>query len=206
MRATAPPGRRAALLAAALLAGSCAGGTPAPPPPDVAARAQAARAYSGRLRVKLDGRELRARATVLLAFQRPDALRIEVPGPGGLRLVAVASGERLVAAFPADRALYTGPADAAGMETLLGVALTPVEVMDLLLGAPPARLAASQVRWGRVLPRHVDAKLTDGSRLQVTVEEADLDPTLPAAAFAAPPSPGYRTNDADEARSRWGRR
>ena len=68
--------------------------------PDVAARAQAARAYSGRLRVKLDGRELRARATVLLAFQRPDALRIEVPGPGGLRLVAVASGERLVAAFP----------------------------------------------------------------------------------------------------------
>lgn len=204
-RATAPPVRRVAILFAALLVVSCAG-TPAPPPPDVAARAQAARSYSGRLRVKLDGRELRARATVLLAFERPDALRIEVPGPGGLRLVAVARADRLVAAFPADRALYTGPADAAGMESLLGIALTPVEVMDLLLGAPPARLAASQVRWGRALPRYVDAKLTDGSRLQVTVEEADLDPALPAAAFAPPASPGYRSVDADEARSLWGRR
>jgi hypothetical protein len=176
------------------------------PPPDVAARAQAARSYSGRLRVKLDGRELRARATVLLAFERPDALRIEVPGPGGLRLVAVARAGRLTAAFPVDRAVYTGPADAPGMEALLGVALTPEEVMDLLLGAPPSRLAASEVRWGKLLPRRVDARLTDGSRLQVSVEEAEIDPTLPAPAFEPPASPGYRTVDAEEARGLWGRR
>ncbi len=175
------------------------------PPPDVAARAQAARSYSGRLRVKLDGRELRARATVLLAFQRPDGLRIEVPGPGGLRLIAVTRADRLTAAFPADRALYTGAADAAGMEALLGVALTPDEVMDLLVGAPPARVA-SRVRWGAAAPRHVDARLADGSRLQVTVEEAELDVALPANAFDPPPAPGYRPVDAEEARGLWGRR
>ena len=196
--------RRASLLLAAALVQGCA--TVTPPAPDVIARAQGARTYSGRLRVKLDGRELRARATVLLAFERPQALRIEVPGPGGLRLVAVAQGDRLTAAFPADRAVYTGASDAAGMEALLGVALTPTEVMDLLLGAPPTRLAASQVRWGPVLPRHVDARLADGSRLQVTVEEADLDVALPPTAFAPPPSPGYRAVDAEEARGLWGRR
>lgn len=197
--------RRATLPLIGLLLHSCAAGVSVPPP-DVAARAQAARSYSGRLRVKLDGRELRARATVLLAFERPDALRIEVPGPGGLRLVAVTRGGRLTAAFPADRAVYTGAADAAGMEALLGVALTPEEVMDLLLGAPPARLASSEVRWGPTAPRRVDARLRDGSRLQVTAEEVDLDVTLPPAAFEPPPAPGYRTVDAEEARSLWGRR
>lgn len=196
--------RRASLLLAAALLPSCA--KVAPPSPDVVARAQAARTFSGRVRVSLDGRELRARATVLLAFERPDALRIEVPGPGGLRLVAVARGDRLTAAFPADRAVYAGPADAGGMEALLGVALAPSEVMDLLLGAPSPRVASSQVRWGPVVPRRIDAHLTDGSRLQVAVEEADLDVTLPPSAFAPPASPGYRTVDAEEARGLWGRR
>lgn len=196
--------RRATLPLIGLLLHSCTG--VALPPPDVAARAQAARSYSGRLRVKLDGRELRARATVLLAFERPDALRIEVPGPGGLRLIAVTRGGRLTAAFPADRAVYAGAADAPGMEALLGVALTPEEVMDLLLGAAPKRLASSQVRWGPAVPRNVDARLQDGSRLQVKVEEADLDVALPPAAFEPPPSPGYRAVDAEEARGLWGRR
>jgi hypothetical protein len=196
--------RRATLPLTALLLASCA--TVRVPPPDVAARSRTARSYSGRLRVKLEGRELRARATVLLAFARPDGLRIEVPGPGGLRLVAVARGGELAAAFPADRAVYTGPADAAGMEALLGVALAPVEVMDLLVGAPSARLARNEVRWGRTLPRRIDAWLTDGSRLQVTVEEAEIDVDLPASAFQPPPSRGYRPVDAQEARGLWGRR
>jgi hypothetical protein len=92
------------------------------------------------------------------------------------------------------------------MEALLGVALTPDEVMDLLVGAPPARVASSRVRWGAAAPRHVDVRLTDGSRLQVTVEEADLDVALPANAFEPPPAPGYRPVDAEEARGLWGRR
>jgi hypothetical protein len=196
--------RRATLPLIGLLLHSCAGVSL--PPPDVAARAQASRSYSGRLRVKLDGRELRARATVLLAFERPDALRIEVPGPGGLRLIAVTRGGRVTAAFPADRAVYAGTADAPGMEALLGLALSPDEVMDLLLGAPVPRLARRDVRWGPILPRRVDARLPDGSRLQVSVEEADRDVALPRAAFEPPPSPGYRSVDAEEARGLWGRR
>ena len=40
-----------------------------------------------------------------VAFRRPDALRIEIPGPPGARLMAVARGGRLTAVLPAERAV-----------------------------------------------------------------------------------------------------
>jgi hypothetical protein len=74
------------------------------------------------------------------------------------------------------------------------------------VGAPPARVTSNRVRWGTAAPRSVDARLSDGSRLQVTVEEVGLDVALPANAFDPPPAPGYRPVDAEEARGLWGRR
>jgi hypothetical protein len=176
-----------------------------PPAPEIAERARAASTYSGRVKVRLDGRELRGRATVLLAFERPDALRIELPGPGGLRLLAVAKDGAMTAVFPAERAVYAGAADAPSMEALLGVALTPAEVMDLLLGTAPARLTRAEFRWGPRLPRSVDARLPDGSRVRMTIEEAEAGAPLPAAAFAPPPAEGHRRVDVEEARSLWAR-
>jgi hypothetical protein len=176
-----------------------------PPAPEVAAQARAASTYSGRVKVRLDGRELRGRATVLLAFSRPDALRIELPGPGGLRLLAVTRGGSVTAVFPAERAVYTGAADAPSMEALLGVALTPAEVMELLLGAAPARLTRAEFRWGPRLPRSVDARLPDGSRVRMTIEEAEAGLALPAAAFEPPPAEGHRRVDVEEARGLWSR-
>jgi hypothetical protein len=157
------------------------------------------------VKVRLDGRELRGRATVLLAFQRPDALRIELPGPGGLRLLAVTKGGSVTAVFPSERAVYTGAADAPSMEALLGIALTPAEVMDLLLGVTPTRLARAEFRWGPRLPRSVDAWLPDGSRVRLTIEESEAGPALPEAAFEPPPSAGHRPVDVEEARRLWAR-
>ena len=94
---------------------------------------------------------------MLLAFRRPDALRIEVPGPAGPRLIAVASEGRLWAVFPADRAVFTGAATEADFEALLGVALTPREVMDLLVGVPSPRSRAYEARWRGPLPARIDA-------------------------------------------------
>jgi hypothetical protein len=164
------------------------------------ARAAAARSYSGQLRVSLSGPQGRGRLRVLLAFRRPDGLRIEVPGPAGARLIAVARGDELTAVFPADRAVFVGRTTAADMDALLGVALSPAEVMDLLLGAGSPRLHEHRVRWGPVLPREVRGTLEDGARLRVLVEDASLDVSLPDAAFTAPPREGYRLVDADEAR------
>jgi hypothetical protein len=86
------------------------------------------------------------------------------------------------------------------------VALTPPEVMDLLVGAGPSRLRAYEARWRGPLPARIDATLPDGGRLAVTVEEADAHADLPAAAFAEPPHDGYRSVTAGEARKLWGGR
>jgi hypothetical protein len=167
------------------------------------ASAAATKSYSARLRISLDGPTLRARTPLLLAFRRPDGLRIEVPGPAGPRLVAVASGDRLWAVFPSERAFFSGRATEADFEALLGVALTPGEVMDLLLGLPPPRLRTYQARWRGTLPARIKATLPDGGRLTVTVDEAEPGAALPDPAFAEPPHAAYRTIGAEEARRLW---
>jgi hypothetical protein len=162
-------------------------------------------AYSAELRVRLRGPRLRARTRALVAFRRPDALRVEIPGPTGARLVAVANGGRLWAVFPGERAVFSGPAAAPDLESLLGVALAPAEVMDVLVGRRPASVRAYEARWGERLPRSIQATLPDGARLQVDVKEPLLEPDLPEAAFLEPPHDGYRAVDAEEARRLWTR-
>ena len=186
------------------LAGCATAGLP--PPQAVVQRAASAVSYSGRLRVTLQGPELRGRTAVLLGFRRPRDLRIEIPGPAGARLVAVARGEALTAVFPGERAVFRGPATAAGLEELLGIALSPSEVMDVLLGTPSPSVRDYRARWGSALPRELRATLTDGGKLKVTVETATLDADLPEAAFAEPAHEGYRAIDAAEARRLWGAR
>jgi hypothetical protein len=108
--------------------------------------------------------------------------------------------------FPADRAFFSGRATEADFEALLGVALTPSEVMDLLVGLPAPRLRAYEARWRGPLPARITATLPDGGRLRVTVDEADPGASIPEQAFAEPPHAGYRTIAADEARRLWGGR
>jgi hypothetical protein len=175
------------------------------PAPEVLAQARTAPSYSARLNVRLDGPTLRARTRVLLAFERPDALRVEVPGPAGARLIAVARGGRMWAVFPADRAVFSGQARAEDFESLLGVALAPAEVMDLLTGAPSPRVRDHRVEWGAALPRRVRATLPDGARIDVRIEDAEAPAALGPAAFTEPPHAGYRAVDAEQARALWSR-
>jgi hypothetical protein len=190
---------RGILVLAALALASC-GPPPPPPAPDVVARAAALESYNAELKVSLSGPPGRGRLAVLLAFRRPDSLRIEVPGPAGARLIAVARGPRLTAVFPAERAAFEAGTAAADLEALLGVGLTPAEMMDLLVGLPSPRLREHRVRWGPALPRDVRATLPDGARIKVVVEDAQAGVSLPAAAFEEPRREGYRSVDADEAR------
>lgn len=143
---------------------------------------------------------------MLLAFRRPDALRIEIPGPAGARLLAVALQGRLTAVFPAERAVFESAATPAALDALVGVALAPEELIDLLVGVPSPRLRSYRARWGPALPREIEAGLPDGGRLVAKIDEAEVDSPLSAAAFAPPPHAGYRSIDADEARRLWGSR
>jgi hypothetical protein len=192
------PRPRPELAALALLVGACA--TLHPPAPGVAEQARAARSWSGSVRVSVRGPELRGRSSAVVAFHRPDAMRIEIPGPSGPRLIAVARAGRLTAVLPANRARLESTADARDLEALLGVALTPGELMDVLLGMAPSDARRYEADWGASLPRRVRAELADGTRLDARVDEAEADVELPAAAFDPPPCAGCRRIDADEAR------
>ena len=195
------------LLLLAVGAGASCAAPLAVPPAAVLEQARVVPSYSASLGVTLRGPDLRARTRVLLAFRRPDGLRIEIPGPTGARLVAVARGERLWAVFPGERAVYEGAARAQDLESLLGVALSPAEVMDLLTGVRSPRVREYRVRWGASLPRQIDATLPDGARLKATVEDAQAPATtLGETAFTEPPHDGYRTVDADQARALWSAR
>jgi hypothetical protein len=196
------PRLRLLAVALALLSAGCASAW-LPAPAGVVERAQATPAFSARLRVSLKGPELRARTQALIAFQRPDALRIEVPGPSGLRLVAVTRESRLVAVFPGERAYYSGAAEPTELVALLGLELSPGELMDLLVGVASPRLRRYRVRWGEAYPREIDAELPDGARLKVKVDDPEPRTDLPAAAFEPPPYTGYREVSAREARGLW---
>lgn len=202
MRRTRTRSLAAAALAVSAVSFACATSFP-PPPQGVREGARGTASYSGSVRVTLRGPGLRARARALVAFERPDRLRIEVPGPAGLRLVAVARGGRLTAAFPGDRAVFSAAASAEALESLLGVRLTPAEVMDLLVGVAPAGVRSYQARWGGALPQAVAAVLEDGTRLGVDVLDAEGGAVVPAAAFDEPPHDGYRALGVDEARRLW---
>jgi hypothetical protein len=173
----------------------------------VAERLQGAPSYSARIKVSLRGPDLRARTLALVAFRRPDALRVEVPGPSGARLVAVTRGDRLVAVFPGERAVFEGRAIPEDLGALLGVALEPAEVMDLLSGTAPRSVRVYDAGWGPDAPLRIRASLRDGTRIDLRVEDPRIGPDLPERAFLDPPHEGYRPVDAEEARGLWsGRR
>jgi hypothetical protein len=200
-RPSSSPSRRPRpeLAALALLLGfSCA--TARLPAPGVAEKARAASSWSGRLRVSVRGPDLRGRAHALVAFRRPDAMRIEIPGPSGARLVAVTRAGRLTAVLPADKARLESAAGPEDLEALLGVALSPGELMDVLLGVAPPSARGYTADWGEALPRRVKAELADGTKLDARVDEAETGVELPAAAFDPPPCSGCRSIDANEAR------
>jgi len=194
-----------ALALALLGTGACAT-LPRRPPPGVAAAARQTRSYSALLKVRVKTRDLRGRSRVLLAFQRPDRLRVEIPGPGGLRLLAVTRDGALTVLFPAERRVFKGEADRRSMDALLGIALEPDEIMDALLGVAPSGLRAYRAGWGPRLPRRIQAEFVVGGRLDVGVEEPETGVELPARAFDEPAHRDYVELSLDEARGLWGRR
>ncbi len=188
---------REGALVLVLAGAACA--RPVPPSPEVVRRAAELSSYSADLRVSVRG-ALRGGSRALVAFRRPDALRIEIPGAAGARLVAVTRGGRLTAVLPGERAVLEEAATPAELEALIGIPLTPAQLMDLLVGVAPKGVRSYQARWGRELPSRIETVLEDGTRVKATVQDADAGGDVARAAFDPPPHEGYRPVDADEAR------
>jgi hypothetical protein len=137
-----------AVLAGMLLLGGCAPRRlPWPAPPDraqaevllarLAARRDAVGSLRARARVKAGLAALWTREVLLV--RRPDCLRIDVLSPFGLALAVGAQGPVLWAYPPAERTRYEGPSTPENLQRFLGAAVTVPDVVDVLLGGPPAR-------------------------------------------------------------------
>lgn len=115
-------------------------------------------------------------------------------------------GDRLTAVLPAHRAVLESTATPADLDALLGVALAPHELMDMLVGVSPERLRSYRAGWGPSLPERIEAVLPDETKLSVKVYEAEIGVSIPSAAFEFPPHRGYRSVAASEARELLGGR
>ena len=75
-----------------------------------------------------------------LVVDRPDRIRVDVLTPMGLALALGTGNARLWAYQPSERVRYEGGATPQNLVRLLGAPLALGDVVDILLGVPPARV------------------------------------------------------------------
>lgn len=150
MRGAPGPRLRAAVALLVATASLAACGLRAPRPPVPAARPDvlierlaARRAAVGSLRARARVRSglqgMWTRQAVVV--HRPDRIRVDVLTPMGLAM-ALGTGEHVLWAYdPAERVRWQGDATPANLTRVLGAPLTLADLVDVLLGLPPARVA-----------------------------------------------------------------
>ncbi len=104
---------------------------------DIAARRGAVTSLRARMRLRSGLARMWTRQAVLV--QRPTAIRIDVLSPFGLALALGTEGKTLWAFPPQQGVRYEGPASPANFARLLGTPLGVADLVDVLLGVPPAR-------------------------------------------------------------------
>jgi hypothetical protein len=141
-------GRAVALVAAVLVAG-CVPRRPAPPLRPMTAEgllsALAARrnaVTSVRARARVRSRLTAVGSRQALLVRRPEAVRIDVLHPFGLALALGAQDGLLWAYRPDEATRYQSAATAENLRRLLGTPVAVPDVVDVLLGVPPARSVA----------------------------------------------------------------
>jgi hypothetical protein len=112
----------------------------------LAARRAAVTSLRARARVRAGLSGLWVREALLV--RRPDAIRIDVLSPFGLAL-AVGVQRGLVWAYPrGEGTRYEGPATPANLGRFLGAPVAVADIVDVLLGVPPAREPAERPTLG----------------------------------------------------------
>jgi outer membrane lipoprotein-sorting protein len=113
--------------------------------------ARRAAVTSLRARARLQSGAGRLWTRQALAVRRPGSLRVDVLSPFGLTLAVGTDGSTVWAYPPADAVRYEGPATPGNVSRLVGTPVTVGDLVDILLGLPPARTAAGAPRldaWG----------------------------------------------------------
>jgi len=103
----------------------------------IAARRAAVTSLRARVRLRSGLARVWTRQAMLV--ERPSAIRIDVLSPFGLALALGTEGRTLWAFPPQQGVRYEGAASPANFRRLLGTPLAVADLVDVLLGVPPAR-------------------------------------------------------------------
>ncbi len=106
--------------------------------------------YQAVVRVRGKGPEGKFRATELIIFERPDRVRVELVATfGASRWIAVASAGEITVLFPRSREYLEESAVEDVVGALLGIRLSPLEVMAILAGTGLPVTSSGLVRGER---------------------------------------------------------
>jgi outer membrane lipoprotein-sorting protein len=180
MRPTSGQRALEGILALGIIAASCARTPPALPPPlplgtsesetilaDLAHEAMAIRRYQGLVRIRGKGPEGGFDAKLVLLFERPDQLRVELLGPFGSTRWSAVSDEKGITAYFPGRRQYVRENDVEDIVgRLLGIRLSPAEVMALVSGVG-LPLSGTTVAEGERRGEMLTLRLGDGDELTV---------------------------------------
>ena len=107
--------------------------------------------YQAVLKVRGEGPEGRFSATELVVFERPDRVRVELLATfGSSRWIAVTDGGEITVLFPRSREFLQESAVEDVVSALLGIRLSPEEVMAILAGSGLPLGGANPARAERV--------------------------------------------------------
>jgi hypothetical protein len=107
----------------------------------LAARRTALTSMRARARLKAGLAGMWTRQAVLV--QRPGEVRMDVLSPFGLALALGAQRDLLWAYSPSEQVRYEGEASPPNLARFLGAPVTVADLIDILLGLPPARTAVT---------------------------------------------------------------
>ncbi len=113
----------------------------------LAARRAALTSLRARARLKAGLAGMWSRQAVLV--QRPGEVRMDVLSPFGLALALGAQRDLLWAYSPAEQVRYEGEASPQNLARFLGAPVSVGDLVDILLGLPPARTLVGQPGLGR---------------------------------------------------------
>jgi hypothetical protein len=119
----------------------------------LAARREAVTSLRGRARLKAGLAGMWTRQAVLV--QRPGEVRMDVLSPFGLALALGTQRDVLWAYSPSEQVRYEGDASPRNLARFLGAPVSVGDLVDILMGLPPARVAAATPTLERDADQHV---------------------------------------------------
>jgi hypothetical protein len=119
----------------------------------LAARRESVTSLRARARLKAGLAGMWTRQAVLV--QRPGEVRMDVLSPFGLALALGTQRDVLWAYSPSDQVRYEGEASPKNLARFLGAPVSVSDLVDILMGLPPARTATGSPTFAREPDQHI---------------------------------------------------